>query len=85
MPIPQTVEEARAQGYPIERKTLDEANDIIRQALGAGFEARRPPKDCSTIPPNGLCWEGDCDAFGMKEVLYCDGVQGCTIYAKVRC
>jgi hypothetical protein len=85
MDIPQTVEQANRQGYHTEQKSLDEAKKIMRQGVVAGIEARGAQRDCSTIPPNHLCWEGDCDASGWKEVLYCDGVQGCTIYAKVRC
>jgi hypothetical protein len=85
MKIPETVEEAREQGYAIEQKTLEEAKEIMRAGSMPGIEAVRPHRDCSTIPPNHKCWEGDCDPSGWKEVLYCDGTQGCTIYAKVRC
>jgi hypothetical protein len=85
MEIPQTVEEANRQGYVTEQKTLEEAKKIMESGAIAGIESKGAHKDCSTIPPNHKCWEGDCDASGWKEVLYCDGVQGCTIYARVRC
>jgi hypothetical protein len=85
MEIPQTVEEANRQGYQTENKTLEQAREIMATGSGGALESVRPQRDCSTIPPNQLCWEGDCDASGWKEVLYCDGTQGCTVYAKVRC
>lgn len=83
--IPQTVEEAHQQGYATEKKTLEEAQAVMRSGAVAGIESKRTQPDCSTLPPNHICWEGDCDASGWKEVLYCDGAQGCTIYARVRC
>ncbi|RXH31003.1 hypothetical protein XH99_11125 [Bradyrhizobium nanningense] len=83
--IPQTVEEAHQQGYATERKTLEEAQAIMRAGATAGILRDGPHRDCSTLPPNHKCWEGDCDPSGWKEVLFCDGTQGCTIYAKVRC
>jgi len=83
--IPQTIEEARQQGYTTERKTPEEARAIMRAGAVAGIQREGPHRDCSTIPEGHKCWEGDCDAFGWKEILYCDGTQGCTVYAKVRC
>ena len=85
MEIPQTVEEAHQQGYVTEQKTLGEAKAIMKAGAVAGIRPEGVQRDCSTIPPNHKCWEGDCDALGWKEMLFCDGTQGCTIYAKVRC
>jgi hypothetical protein len=85
MDIPQSVEEANQQGYPTEQKTLEEAKKIMESGAGPHIESKGAGKDCSTIPPGHLCWEGDCNPDGWQEVMYCDGVQGCTIYAKVRC
>lgn len=85
MPIPQTADEARTQGYEVRKLTAAQAKEIrsAHDAM-AGLHPAGRPKDCSTIPPNGICWEGNC-VLGEKEVLYCDGTQGCTLYAKVRC
>ncbi len=83
--IPQTVEEAHQLGYATERKTPEEAQAIMRARAIAGILREGPHRDCSTLPPDHKCWEGDCDPSGWKEVLFCDGTQGCTIYAKVRC
>lgn len=86
MDTPQTAEEAIRQGYKTERKSSDEANAIVRQGVsGRDLRLAAKPRDCSEIPSGALCWEGDCDASGWKEVLYCDDTQGCTLYAKVRC
>jgi hypothetical protein len=86
MAVPQTVEDARAQGYEVKKLSRDEAKRLIeRHDFNAGVKPLwKRRRDCSTIPPNGLCWEGDC-ILGQKEVLYCDNAQGCTLYAKVRC
>lgn len=85
MEIPQTIEEAKRLGYELKKITLDEAKAIRDTSAGANIQFNSNARDCSTIPEGHLCWEGDCDAFGQKEVLYCDGTQGCTVYSKVRC
>ncbi|MGX7744029.1 hypothetical protein [Rhodopseudomonas parapalustris] len=85
MPIPQTAGEARAQGYEVRKLTAAQAKEIMSaHDAVAGIHPFERPKDCSTIPTNGICWEGNC-ILGEKEVLYCDRTQGCTLYAKVRC
>ena len=82
MPTPQSIEEAERQGYEIKKLSVGEARKLIDSSTEPGLEAT--VRDCSTIPPGRICWEGDC-INGEKEVLYCDGTQGCTVYAKVRC
>ena len=61
MEIPQTVEEAHQQGYVTEQKTLGEAKAIMKAGAVAGIRPEGVQRDCSTIPPNHKCWEGDCD------------------------
>lgn len=85
MEIPQTADDARKRGYDTKKLTPEAARKIIDAAPIAERGIRRAAKDCSVIPQGHLCWEGECDASGWKEVLYCDGTQGCTVYAKVRC
>lgn len=50
--IPRTVEEAHQQGYTTERKTLEEAQAIMRAGATAGILRDGPHRDCSTLPPN---------------------------------
>ncbi|MBI3703228.1 MAG: hypothetical protein HY244_05075 [Rhizobiales bacterium] len=84
MPIPQTEEEAKKQGYEIKKLTPDEAKRIMSRGSNFALTTKTLAKDCSTIGAGNLCWEGNC-VDSWKEVLYCDGTQGCTVYAKVRC
>lgn len=85
MPIPQTADEARTQGYEVTKLSAKQAKEIMsaHDAI-AGIRPFGRPRDCATIPENGICWQGSC-ILGEKEVLYCDGTQGCTLYAKVKC
>lgn len=86
MAVPETADEARARGYELKKLSLEEARQVMEESApaGADISSEKRLNGCSTLPAGSKCWEGDCIG-GTKEVLYCDGTQGCTIYGKVDC
>ena len=82
MPTPQTVEDAQKAGHEIKSLSVDEAKKLKQSSGGALLAAHL--SGCGPGSAGKLCWEGNC-VDGWREVLYCDGTQGCTQYAKVPC
>jgi hypothetical protein len=99
MAVPKTADKAKKLGYSLKVLTIKQAEKLrskragprratknAKTAKAAKMVIKKAAKttDCSKLQPGDLCWEGDCEG-GVKDVLYCNGTQGCTIHAQIPC
>jgi hypothetical protein len=84
MTTPQTSKEASDAGYELKLLTPEQARKLVERMSGPAAAPPRMP-ECGRQSEGRLCWEGPCGADHMRDVLYCDGTQGCTVHARVPC
>lgn len=84
MTTPQTSQDASDAGYELKTLTLDEARKLVERLSSPGI-APAPLPECNNRNAGQKCWEGPCGADNHRDVLYCDGTQGCTVHARVKC